>query len=156
MKYKKNLFSILENIEQKKIEKEIINIKNLYMQKKQNNKQLNLLSDYQKEYVKKIDDYLRLGVFVYHWKDYNNFILLLDVIIKDNINIIKKNQRIIQESLQRWFNNEQKLKIWKHLHKKSSKHTLKVIKIKEQAVHDNYTQLKFFKKDNYYNVKSYL
>lgn len=34
MKYKKILFSILENIENKKIEQQIIHIKNLYIQKK--------------------------------------------------------------------------------------------------------------------------
>ena len=80
MKYKKNIFSILEKIEKKKIQKEIINIKNLYIKKNQNNEQLKLLSDYQKEYIKKINDYLRLGILVYQWKHYNNFVLLLNMI----------------------------------------------------------------------------
>jgi flagellar FliJ protein len=146
MKYKKNIFSILEKIEKKKIQKEIINIKNLYIKKNQNNEQLKLLSDYQKEYIKKINDYLRLGILVYQWKHYNNFVLLLNMIIKDHLNIIEKNQRIIQESLKRWISNEKKIKIWKYLHEINNKNILQAQKIKEQTLHDNYTQLKFFKK----------
>ncbi|QCI17492.1 flagellar export protein FliJ [Buchnera aphidicola (Acyrthosiphon lactucae)] len=146
MKYTKFSFSLLETIEKKKIEEETIKIKNLYLKKQQNSEQLKLLINYQKEYLKKIHDKMMSGVCVHQWKNYNNFISTLQVIIKENINSIEENQRIIKKSLKKWSANKMKLKVWEYLNKINKKQTLKMKKIQEDIINDNCTQLKFLKK----------
>ncbi|CAL4326140.1 flagellar export protein FliJ [Buchnera aphidicola] len=146
MKYKKISLSILEEIEIKKIEKEIINIKNMSLKQEDNNKQLKLLIKYEKEYIKQINNRLLSGIGVYQWKNYNNFISILSVIIKDNRNMIQKNKELIKEKLKIWSESQKKLKFWQSLSVINKKQILKFKKTEEQTINDNYVQLKFLKK----------
>ncbi|AEO08442.1 flagellar FliJ protein [Buchnera aphidicola str. Ak (Acyrthosiphon kondoi)] len=146
MKYKNFLFSMLEKIEKKNIEKETINIKNLYSKEKQNSQQLQLLIDYKKEYSTKIQNKMILGVCIHQWKNYNDFISILQIIIKDNINEIEKNKKTIENSLKSWSNSQIKLNIWKYLNAINKKKILKIKKKQEEIMNDNYNQLKFLKK----------
>ncbi|ACL29901.1 flagellar export protein FliJ [Buchnera aphidicola] len=144
MKHK--TFSLLEKIEKKKIEKETIKIKNIYLHKKKHIKQLKLLSGYQQEYLRKIHDKLILGVSVHQWQNYNSFISVLEVIIQDNINTIKKDEKIIQESFKIWSKNQIQGNIWKHLNMIHKRKILRIKKIKDAIINDSHIQLKFFKK----------
>ncbi|QCI15770.1 flagellar export protein FliJ [Buchnera aphidicola] len=146
MKYKKNVFSILKKIQTQKIEKKIIDIKNLYMKREQYNEQQNLLNKYKEEYMFNMNNNLISGMYVYKWNNYNNFILKLNLNIKRNINLIQKNEKKIQENLNSWFLNKKKLKTWEYLYNICNKKMLKIKKIKEHTLYDNYFQLKFFKK----------
>ncbi|QIQ41691.1 MAG: flagellar export protein FliJ [Buchnera aphidicola (Microlophium carnosum)] len=146
MTYKKFSFSLLEEIEKKKIDIELINLKQLYLQKEQNSKQLQLLIDYQKEYSKKIHDKMILGICIHQWENYNNFISMLQIIIQDNLNRIEKHKKIIEESLRTWSKNKIKLKVWQHFNIVNKKEILKIRKIQEDIINNNYIQLKFLKK----------
>jgi len=146
MKYKKVSFSIFEEIEKKKIEKETINIKNLYLKKRQIDAQLKILIEYQKDYVKKINNKIILGVCVHQWQNYKNFIFILESIIKDNINSFEKNNTMIQKSLNKWSKNQIQRKIWKHLNIINEKKILRIKKIQEEIINDDFAQLKFLKK----------
>ncbi|WP_284443262.1 flagellar export protein FliJ [Buchnera aphidicola] len=146
MKYKKFSFSLLEEIEKKKIEKKTINIKNLNLKNKQNNEQLKLLINYQKEYLNKMHKKMISGIGIYEWQNYNDFISILQKIIKENINNIKKNEKIVEESLKSWSKNQIKLKVWKHLNTINKKKILKIKKIREEMINETFFQLNFFKK----------
>ncbi|QCI25310.1 flagellar export protein FliJ [Buchnera aphidicola (Sitobion avenae)] len=146
MIYKKNFFSVLEDIEIKKIEKEIINIKSLYLKKKQNTEQIKLLINYQKEYSKKIYNKMTSGICIHKWKNYNNFIKILETIIEDNVNRIEKNKKIIEDNLKKLSKNQMKQNVWKHLNIKYKKKIFKTKKIQQEIIDDSYIQLKFFKK----------
>jgi len=146
MKYKKVSFSILEEIEKKKIKKETVNIKNLYLKKRQIGEQLKILIHYQKDYIKKIHNKIISGVCVHQWQNYKNFISILESIIKDNINNIEKNNKMIQKSLNQWSKNQIKLKVWKHLNIINEKKILRIKKIQEEIINNDFAQLKFFKK----------
>ncbi|ACL30454.1 flagellar export protein FliJ [Buchnera aphidicola str. APS (Acyrthosiphon pisum)] len=146
MLMKHKTFSLLEKIEKKKIEKETIKIKNIYLHKKKHIKQLKLLSGYQQEYLRKIHDKLILGVSVHQWQNYNSFISVLEVIIQDNINTIKKDEKIIQESFKIWSKNQIQGNIWKHLNMIHKRKILRIKKIKDAIINDSHIQLKFFKK----------
>ncbi|WAI11846.1 MAG: flagellar FliJ family protein [Buchnera aphidicola (Macrosiphum albifrons)] len=145
MKYKKFSFSLLEEIEKKKIEKETINIKNLNLKNKKNNEQLKLLIDYQKEYLNKIHKKMMSGIDICQWQNYNDFISILQKIIKENINTIKKNEKIVKESLKLWSKNQIKLKVWQHLNTINQKKTLKIKKIQEEIINETFCQLHFLK-----------
>lgn len=146
MLMKHKTFSLLEKIEKKKIEKETIKIKNIYLHKKKHIKQVKLLSGYQQEYLRKIHDKLILGVSVHQWQNYNSFISVLEVIIQDNINTIKKDEKIIQESFKIWSKNQIQGNIWKHLNMIHKRKILRIKKIKDAIINDSHIQLKFFKK----------
>lgn len=146
MLMKHKTFSLLEKIEKKKIEKETIKIKNIYLHKKKHIKQLKLLSGYQQEYLRKIHDKLILGVSVHQWQNYNSFISVLEIIIQDNINTIKKDEKIIQESFKIWSKNQIQGNIWKHLNMIHKRKILRIKKIKDAIINDSHIQLKFFKK----------
>ncbi|QCI20234.1 flagellar export protein FliJ [Buchnera aphidicola (Brachycaudus cardui)] len=146
MKYKKHFLSILEKIEIQKIEKEIINLKNMFLKQKHNNQQLELLVEYEKEYIKKTYNQLLSGMCIYQWKNYNNFISMLRVIIKDNRDMLKKNQEVIKERLNIWSKSQKKLQFWKNLNFINKTQILNIKRIEEQILNDNYIQLKFFKK----------
>ncbi|QCI22539.1 flagellar export protein FliJ [Buchnera aphidicola] len=146
MKYKKFSFSLLEEIEKKKIEKDTINIKTLNLKNKKNHEQLKILIDYQKEYINKIQKKMMSGIDIYQWQNYNDFISILQKIIKENINNVKKNEKILEESLKVWSKNQIKLKVWKHLNIINKKEILKMKKIREEIINENFLQLKFLKK----------
>lgn len=146
MKCKNVTFSILEKIEKVKLKKETIKIKNLYEKRIQDIQQLELLNNYKKEYIKKIHTKIILGVPVTKWKNYNDFISILQIIIRDNKNIIEKNQKIIEENLKNWRKNQNKVKVWQHLNIKNKNKILRIKKIQEQILNDHYFQLKFLKK----------
>ncbi|AYN24431.1 flagellar export protein FliJ [Buchnera aphidicola] len=152
MKYKKNLFSVLENIEKKNIEKDTINIKNLYLQKEKYLKQLTLLTDYRNEYLKKLKTKIESGICLYQWINYNNFIFILHCLIKDNETKIKKNKKIIEENLKKWSKHQIKLKTWNYLYKKQKKAAIKQNLLVEDIIFDEFYQLKNFEKGRYYNV----
>lgn len=143
MKYKKIFFSTLEKMERKKIEKIIINIKKLGLKKKEQDKQLRVLIEYEKEYIKKINHQLTSGMCMHKWKNYNNFISVLNLVIKDNRIILEENKKLIEEKLRSWFQSQKKIKIWKHLNTIKKKQILKIGKIQEQTLNDHYIQLKF-------------
>lgn len=86
------------------------------------------------------------GVSIQQWQNYNNFISILQVIIKDNINRIKKNQQIIDESVKRWSKNQIQFKIWQHFNIINKKKIFNIKKIQEEIINSNQMQLKFFKK----------
>ncbi|WP_295164832.1 flagellar FliJ family protein [uncultured Buchnera sp.] len=152
MRCKKNLFSMLENIEKKNIEKYTINIKNLYLQKEKYVKQLILLTDYKNEYLKKLKSKIELGICLYQLRNYNNFIFMLYFLIKDNEKKIKKYQSIFEESLKKWSKKQIKLKTWNYLHTKHSKKVIKKKLLLEQILADEFSQLKTFEKGSCYNV----
>ncbi len=153
MKHKKTLFSILEGIEKKNIEKEIINIKNLNITQKKITQQLTLLMNYKKEYLQVLRTKIASGVSVQEWKNYNDFITVLYKVIQDNEEIVEKNRKKLEESLNIWSKIQIKLKTWQYLNEIDKKKLLRIKKIHEQTLHDNYAQLNiFYKKDKYYNV----
>lgn len=118
MKNKKILFSILEIVEKKNIEKESILIKILYSQQKEHEKQLQLLQNYQKEYKEKLYKKQLLGIFSYDWNNYNNFIFILSIIIENNIKIASDNKKKIQNKINILLKSQIKLKTWEYLSKK--------------------------------------
>ncbi|AAM67641.1 flagellar export protein FliJ [Buchnera aphidicola] len=152
MKYKKKIFSILENLEKKNIEKDIINIKNLYLQKEKYVTQLSLLKDYQNEYLIKLKSKIELGICLYQWRNYNNFIFILYFLIKDNEQKIKKNQKILEKSLKQYSKNQIKLKTWNYLYKKYKKKEIKKILLVEEMISDEFSQLKNLAEGSCYNV----
>lgn len=152
MKYKKKIFSILENLEKKNIEKDIINIKNLYLQKEKFFTQLNLLKDYQKEYLIKLKSKIELGICLYQWRNYNNFILILYFLIKENEQKIKKNQKILEKSLKQHSKNQIKLKTWNYLYTKYKKKEIRKILLVEEMISDEFSQLKNLAEGSCYNV----
>ena len=93
MRCKKILFSVLENIENKKIEQQKIYIKCLYIQKRKYIKQLKLLISFRNEYIKKLNIKLKLGIFIDYWKIYNDFIFMLYTAIEENNNFIKEYEK---------------------------------------------------------------
>ncbi|QCI23644.1 flagellar export protein FliJ [Buchnera aphidicola (Macrosiphoniella sanborni)] len=155
MEYKKKIFSILEKIEQKKIEQNLVNIKRLFLREKEHVDQLNILIDFQKEYLKKMNEKMKLGMSIHSWKNYNNFILLLDKAIQENLYFIENNKKNIQDNIKIWSKHQVKLNTWTSFNriykKKISK---KIQKIQEQIMSDNFIQLKYFKKDDHLNVRN--
>lgn len=146
MKCKNFIFLILEQMEKVNLTKEIIKIKNLHEKQTQDIQQLELLQNYQKEYIKEIYAKIILGVSINHWKNYNNFISILQIVVKDNQDMIEKNQTIIEETLKSYFKNQNKVKVWQNLNIKNKRKILKIKNIQEQILNDNYVQLKFLKK----------
>ncbi|QCI18641.1 flagellar export protein FliJ [Buchnera aphidicola] len=146
MKNKKNLFFILENIEKQKIKQETINIKNLYIQKKEHIKQLKLLIKFRNEYITKLNIKLKSGISIDCWKVYNNFIFMLYVAIKENNNIVKKHEYIIKKNIDQWLKNHVKLKTWNFLNQKNKILFKNRQILKENIVSDQFSQFEFFKK----------
>lgn len=154
MKYKKIAFFILEKIEKKKIEKQSINIKNLYLRKKKYSIQLKSLLDYYQEYLNIFFKKIKSGIFIYEWNNYYKFLTALSIIVKQQKEIIKKNSDVIKINLNNWSQSQSRLKIWEYLNLKSKKNTLKRKKIQELIIHDEYYQLKMLKKECYSNVRN--
>lgn len=153
MQYKKKSFSILEDIEKKNIEKERINIKNLYLQKEKYLDQLKLLINYRNEYLKKLRHKIELGICLHQWNNYNNFIFILHLLIKDNKREIQKNENFLKENLKKWSTSQIKLKTWNYLTQKYQKEKIRKKLLIEQIVSDEFSQLKTFEKGSYCNVK---
>ncbi|AHG60290.1 Flij [Buchnera aphidicola str. USDA (Myzus persicae)] len=143
MKSKKICFLILEKIERKKSEKIIIDIQGMFLKKKENDEQLKLLVEYEKEYITKIKNQLLLGIFVYQWKNYNNFISVLGIIIHNHRIMLEENKKLIEKKMSSWSKSQKKIKIWNHLNSINKKKILKIKKIKEQIINDYHVQLKF-------------
>ncbi|CAL4318557.1 Flagellar FliJ protein [Buchnera aphidicola (Cavariella theobaldi)] len=118
MKHRKNLFSVLEKIEKKKIEIESIKIKTLYHQKIEHDKQLKLLINYQNEYKEKLYNQKLLGIFSHNWNNYNNFLFVLSIIIDNNIEMASDNKKKIQYRIHILLKNQIKLKTWELLKNK--------------------------------------
>lgn len=146
MRNKNVIFSILEKREKFKLINDIVKIKNLYEKKTKDIQQLKILNNYQSEYIKTIQMKKILGIHINQWKNYNNFISVLQKIIIDNKRMINRNQKIIEENLKKWFIRHNKIKYWKNLNIKNSKKILQIKKIKQQICSDNYAQLESIKK----------
>ncbi|CAL4318750.1 Flagellar FliJ protein [Buchnera aphidicola (Protaphis terricola)] len=146
MKYKKTIFSILENIEIKKIEQEKNNIKNLYIQKKKYIKQLNLLMNFKNEYISKLNLKLKEGIYIDQWKIYNNFIFMLFIAIEESNNMIKKYELVIEKNKSQWLKSQSKLKTWNYFNERNKKLIKKYELLKNQILSDELSQLKLLNK----------
>ena len=149
MRCKKILFSVLENIENKKIEQQKIYIKCLYIQKRKYIKQLKLLISFRNEYIKKLNIKLKLGIFIDYWKIYNDFIFMLYTAIEENNNFIKEYEKKIKKNIDQFFMSHIKLKTWNYLNDKNkillNNHQI----LQENIISDELSQFKFFKKGSY-------
>lgn len=154
MEHKKKIFSILGKIEQRKIEKKTIKIKSLLIREQQNINQLNILTNYQTEYLNKMHEEMKSGISRHSWENYNNFIIFLDKIIQKNIYIIKHNKKIIKENLNSWSQSQRKLNVWKNFYQIYKKKMDKIQTIQSQIMNDTCIQLKYFQQDNYANIKN--
>lgn len=139
-------FSILEKIEKIKIDKNLIKIKNLHAQQKQSIQQLKLLNNYKKEYINTIKNKILSGIYMYEWKNYNSFILILNKIIKNNEEIINQNKKNIKKYLNQWSKNLDQIKIWQILQNKNQKEILKLKITLEQLSNDHFLQFNLLKK----------
>lgn len=148
MKYKKISFSILEDIEKKNIEKQKINIKSLYLQKEKYVEQLKLLVNYRDEYLNKFQDKIQSGMHIHEWKNYNDFISILYVLVENNKLIIKKNKKKIKESLAKWSKNQIKLKTWNYLNNKYKKDLINKNLLIDQLILDEFCIAKNISKRN--------
>jgi flagellar FliJ protein len=154
MKHKKISFSILEDIEKKNVEKNKIDIKKLFFQKEKCLEQLTLLENYRNEYLQKLKHKIQLGIFLNQWENYNNFIFMLNCLIKDSRNKIKKIEEIINKNLTILLKNNTKLKTWNYLNQKNKKEKIKKSFLIEQMTTDKLSQFRSFQKGKYYNVKT--
>ncbi|AWH90685.1 flagellar export protein FliJ [Buchnera aphidicola (Melanaphis sacchari)] len=146
MKFKSTLFSLLESVEKKNIEKKVQYINNLYLQKKKSIEQLKLLISYQNEYVAQLKSEFKLGISVNQWKNYNIFISKLRDIISDNKNIIKNYDVMINKNIIEWSRSKMKLNTWNYFIQKNKKKMIRRKFLKENILNHEYAQLKIFKK----------
>ncbi|WP_319016481.1 flagellar export protein FliJ [Buchnera aphidicola] len=109
--------------------------------------------NFRNEYVTKLNINVKLGMPIYHWKIYKNFIFMLYVAIEENNNIVKKYKTKIKKSINQWFQHHIKLKTWSYLNQKNlisfKKHRI----LEENIINDEFSQFKFFKKGSYYDLK---
>jgi flagellar biosynthesis chaperone FliJ len=144
---KKNMtFSLLEKIQQTQLRKIILNIKILHDKRMHDTKQLQVLNNYEKEYIKKIYKEIVFGMCMHKWIHYNDFVIVLRKIIQDNEIFLKKNDNMIENSILNWCNHENQRKIWHILNIKNKKKILKSKKIQARVLNDNDIQLKLLKK----------
>ncbi|ALD15042.1 hypothetical protein IX46_00400 [Buchnera aphidicola (Aphis glycines)] len=155
MKYKKILFCVLKNIEEKKIKQKAIYIQNLHIQKKKYIEQLKLLINFRNEYITKLNINVNLGMPIYYWRVYKNFISMLYNAVEENNDIIKTYEKKIKKNIDQWLKNHIKLKTWNYLNQKSIISFQNRYILEEHIINDEFSQLKFFKKGSYYDLKSY-
>ncbi|WP_158306988.1 flagellar export protein FliJ [Buchnera aphidicola] len=127
-------------------------IQNIYLKKNKTLNQLEILTSYKKEYIKKMHAEMISGISVHCLINYQSFIVMLDHIIQENLCVIENDTKIIKESIENLTKNHINLKTWTYLNAINKQRILKIKTIKEQSINDNYTQLKFLKKDAYFNV----
>lgn len=149
MKYKKILFSVLEDVEKKKIEQQKMYLKELYIQQKKHIKQLKLLINFRNEYIKKLHVNLKLGISIHAWKIYNNFICMLYIAVEENNNVIKKYKITIKNTIDQWLRNHIKLKTWNYLNQKNKRAFKKRRILEENIISDEFSQFKLLKKGSY-------
>ena len=93
-------------------------IKRLYLHIKKYNQQIQLLTGYKKEYISTLYETQRLGLNVFFWKNYHEFLFLLSELIFENKQKIKKKYEDVKKELNQWSKYTIKLKTWEYLNKK--------------------------------------
>lgn len=130
----------------------MMKIKNICLKKNKILNQLEILTSYKKEYIKKMHTEMISGISVYSLINYQSFIIMLDQIIQENLCVIQNNTKIIKENINNLTKNHINLKTWTYLNAINKKRILKIKIIQEQSINDTYNQLKSLKKDAYFNV----
>ncbi|QCI24184.1 flagellar export protein FliJ [Buchnera aphidicola (Muscaphis stroyani)] len=146
MNYKKIPFLILEKIEKKNAEKKMIDMKNVSLNNKQCYQQLELLINYQNEYIKKLFNKTLVGILSYEWNNYKDFIYLLNCIIQDHKTQIKKNEKKMKKKINNYLKNQSKLKVWSLLNFKNKQVILKHKELMDQKLNNELSQLNAFQK----------